>query len=283
MTGTHDQFPRHRPDDPPASSRATSSSSPAGRAWGSPALPLGIASDLALTTERQLPSSHSGCRRSRSALILMCSEEPSLVTFGCAQGGSRTRTGHGSSRRTTRWQKTPINNRRHAPERRCSRSARKPRGSERASPGSGAIVIGHLPLMSSGNNAGPVCARGLPLYLRSPAPLKGDRRRPQGAAVPALSQLSLAQSRAAPTQAAALLSDTEGVRLDQAGRRPRHILRLQQVLALQSSEDRGLAEVILAEASHLLAGQRRKTLPFLKRFAKFADLAPQHDQSRAAA
>ena len=49
----------------------------------------------------------------------------------------------------------------------------------------------------------------------------------------------------------------------------------------ENSEDQGLAEVILAKHRNGPVGTEK--LAFLKRFAKFADLAPQHDQSRAAA
>jgi len=46
------------------------------------------------------------------------------------------------------------------------------------------------------------------------------------------------------------------------------------------SEDQGLAEIILAKHRNGPIGTEK--LAFLKRFAKFADLAPQHD-ARAAA
>jgi replicative DNA helicase len=49
----------------------------------------------------------------------------------------------------------------------------------------------------------------------------------------------------------------------------------------ENSEDQGLAEVILAKHRNGPVGTEK--LAFLKRFAKFSDLAPQHDQSRAAA
>jgi replicative DNA helicase len=49
----------------------------------------------------------------------------------------------------------------------------------------------------------------------------------------------------------------------------------------ENSEDQGLCEVILAKHRNGPVGTEK--LAFLKRFAKFADLAPQHDQSRAAA
>ena len=48
----------------------------------------------------------------------------------------------------------------------------------------------------------------------------------------------------------------------------------------ENSEDQGLAEVILAKHRNGPVGTEK--LAFLKRFAKFADLAPQHD-ARAAA
>ena len=48
----------------------------------------------------------------------------------------------------------------------------------------------------------------------------------------------------------------------------------------EQSEDQGLAEVILAKHRNGPIGTEK--LAFLKRFAKFADLAPQHDQRAAA-
>ena len=48
----------------------------------------------------------------------------------------------------------------------------------------------------------------------------------------------------------------------------------------ENSEDQGLAEVILAKHRNGPVGTEK--LAFLKRFAKFADLAPQHDQRAAA-
>jgi replicative DNA helicase len=48
----------------------------------------------------------------------------------------------------------------------------------------------------------------------------------------------------------------------------------------EQSEEQGLAEIILAKHRNGPIGTEK--LAFLKRFAKFADLAPQHD-ARAAA
>jgi replicative DNA helicase len=49
----------------------------------------------------------------------------------------------------------------------------------------------------------------------------------------------------------------------------------------EHSEDQGLAEVILAKHRNGPIGTEK--LAFLKRFAKFSDLAPQHDARVAAA
>jgi replicative DNA helicase len=49
----------------------------------------------------------------------------------------------------------------------------------------------------------------------------------------------------------------------------------------ENSEDQGLCEVILAKHRNGPVGTEK--LAFLKRFAKFADLAPQHDQRATAA
>jgi replicative DNA helicase len=137
----------------------------------------------------------------------------------------------------------------------------------------GAIVIDYLQLMSSGNNA-ENRVQEVSQISRSLKVIAGDLEVP----LIALSQLSRAvESR---TDKRPLLSDLrESGSIEQDADLVMFLYRDEYYN--ENSEDQGLAEVILAKHRNGPVGTEK--LAFLKRFAKFSDLAPQHDQSRAAA
>src|SRR5579885_3197179 len=136
----------------------------------------------------------------------------------------------------------------------------------------GAIVVDYLQLMSSGQDADNR-VQEVSQISRSLKVVAGDLEIP----VIALSQLSRAvESR---TDKRPLLSDLrESGSIEQDA--DLVIFLYRDEYYNESSEDQGLAEVILAK--HRNGPVRTEKLAFLKRFAKFADLAPQHD-ARAAA
>ena len=125
--------------------------------------------------------------------------------------------------------------------------------------------------MSSGNNA-ENRVQEVSQISRSLKVIAGDLEVP----VIALSQLSRAvESR---TDKRPLLSDLrESGTIEQDADLVMFLYRDEYYN--EQSEDQGLAEVILAKHRNGPVGTEK--LAFLKRFAKFADLAPQHDQSRA--
>jgi replicative DNA helicase len=139
-------------------------------------------------------------------------------------------------------------------------------------PDLGLIVIDYLQLMSSGNNA-ENRVQEVSQISRSLKVIAGDLEVP----VVALSQLSRAvESR---TDKRPLLSDLrESGSIEQDADLVMFLYRDEYYN--EQSEDQGLAEVILAKHRNGPIGTEK--LAFLKRFAKFADLAPQHD-ARAAA
>src|SRR4051794_33347652 len=136
----------------------------------------------------------------------------------------------------------------------------------------GAIVIDYLQLMSSGSNA-ENRVQEVSQISRSLKMIAGDLEVP----VIALSQLSRAvESR---TDKRPLLSDLrESGSIEQDADLVMFLYRDEYYN--DQSEDQGLAEVILAKHRNGPIGTEK--LAFLKRFAKFADLAPQHDQRAAA-
>jgi replicative DNA helicase len=139
-------------------------------------------------------------------------------------------------------------------------------------PDLGLIVIDYLQLMSSGNNA-ENRVQEVSQISRSLKVIAGDLEVP----VVALSQLSRAvESR---TDKRPLLSDLrESGSIEQDADLVMFLYRDEYYN--EQSEDQGLAEVILAKHRNGPIGTEK--LAFLKRFAKFADLAPQHDQRAAA-
>jgi replicative DNA helicase len=136
----------------------------------------------------------------------------------------------------------------------------------------GLIVIDYLQLMSSGGNA-ENRVQEVSQISRSLKVIAGDLEVP----VVALSQLSRAvESR---TDKRPLLSDLrESGSIEQDADLVMFLYRDEYYN--EQSEDQGLAEVILAKHRNGPIGTEK--LAFLKRFAKFADLAPQHDQRAAA-
>jgi replicative DNA helicase len=136
----------------------------------------------------------------------------------------------------------------------------------------GLIVIDYLQLMSSGSNA-ENRVQEVSQISRSLKVIAGDLEVP----VVALSQLSRAvESR---TDKRPLLSDLrESGSIEQDADLVMFLYRDEYYN--EQSEDQGLAEVILAKHRNGPIGTEK--LAFLKRFAKFADLAPQHDQRAAA-
>jgi replicative DNA helicase len=139
-------------------------------------------------------------------------------------------------------------------------------------PNLGLIVIDYLQLMSSGSNA-ENRVQEVSQISRSLKVIAGDLEVP----VVALSQLSRAvESR---TDKRPLLSDLrESGSIEQDADLVMFLYRDEYYN--EQSEDQGLAEVILAKHRNGPIGTEK--LAFLKRFAKFADLAPQHDQRVAA-
>jgi replicative DNA helicase len=139
-------------------------------------------------------------------------------------------------------------------------------------PSLGAIIIDYLQLMSSGSNV-ESRVQEVSQISRSLKVIAGDLEVP----VIALSQLSRAvESR---TDKRPLLSDLrESGSIEQDADLVMFLYRDEYYN--ENSEDQGLAEVILAKHRNGPIGTEK--LAFLKRFAKFADLAPQHD-ARAAA
>jgi replicative DNA helicase len=136
----------------------------------------------------------------------------------------------------------------------------------------GLVVIDYLQLMSSGANA-ENRVQEVSQISRSLKVIAGDLEVP----VVALSQLSRAvESR---TDKRPLLSDLrESGSIEQDADLVMFLYRDEYYN--EQSEDQGLAEVILAKHRNGPIGTEK--LAFLKRFAKFADLAPQHDQRAAA-
>ncbi|MEI8104233.1 MAG: replicative DNA helicase [Actinomycetes bacterium] len=139
-------------------------------------------------------------------------------------------------------------------------------------PNLGLIMIDYLQLMTSGLNA-ENRVQEVSQISRALKVLAGDL----GVPVVALSQLSRAvESR---TDKRPLLSDLrESGSIEQDADLVMFLYRDEYYN--ENSEDQGLAEVILAKHRNGPTGTEK--LAFLKRFAKFSDLAPQHD-SRAAA
>jgi replicative DNA helicase len=136
----------------------------------------------------------------------------------------------------------------------------------------GLVIVDYLQLMSSGNEA-ENRVQEVSQISRSLKVIAGDLEVP----VIALSQLSRAvESR---TDKRPLLSDLrESGAIEQDSDLVLFVYRDEYYN--ESSEDQGLAEVILAKHRNGPIGTEK--LAFLKRFAKFADLASQHD-ARAAA
>jgi len=136
----------------------------------------------------------------------------------------------------------------------------------------GLIVIDYLQLMSSGNNA-ENRVQEVSQISRSLKVIAGDLDVP----VVALSQLSRAvESR---TDKRPLLSDLrESGSIEQDADLVMFLYRDEYYN--DDSEDKGLAEVILAKHRNGPIGTEK--LAFFNRFAKFADLAAHHDQRAAA-
>src|SRR3954447_3800854 len=136
----------------------------------------------------------------------------------------------------------------------------------------GLVVIDYLQLMSSGNNA-ENRVQEVSQISRSLKMIAGDLEVP----MIALSQLSRAvESR---TDKRPLLSDLrESGSIEQDADLVMFLYRDEYYN--ENSEDQGLAEVILAKHRNGPIGSEK--LAFLKRFAKFADLAPHHDARVAA-
>jgi replicative DNA helicase len=136
----------------------------------------------------------------------------------------------------------------------------------------GLVIVDYLQLMSSGGNA-ENRVQEVSQISRSLKVIAGDLEIP----VVALSQLSRAVE--ARTDKRPLLSDLrESGSIEQDADLVMFLYR--DDYYNEDSEDQGLAEVILAKHRNGPVGTEK--LAFLKRFAKFADLAPQHD-ARAAA
>jgi replicative DNA helicase len=137
----------------------------------------------------------------------------------------------------------------------------------------GLILIDYLQLMTSGSNA-ENRVQEVSQISRSLKVLAGDLEVP----VVALSQLSRAvESR---TDKRPLLSDLrESGSIEQDADLVMFLYRDEYYN--ESSEDQGLAEVILAKHRNGPIGTEK--LAFLKRYAKFSDLAPNHDSRVAAA
>jgi replicative DNA helicase len=139
-------------------------------------------------------------------------------------------------------------------------------------PNLGAVVIDYLQLMSSGADVDNR-VQEVSQISRSLKVLAGDLDVP----VIALSQLSRAvESR---TDKRPLLSDLRESGSIEADADLVMFLYRDEYYN-ENSEDQGLAEVILAKHRNGPIGTEK--LAFLKRFAKFADLAPQHDARVAA-
>jgi replicative DNA helicase len=136
----------------------------------------------------------------------------------------------------------------------------------------GLVVIDYLQLMSSGGNA-ENRVQEVSQISRALKVIAGDLEVP----VVALSQLSRAvESR---TDKRPLLSDLrESGSIEQDA--DLVIFLYRDEYYNEHSEDQGLAEVILAKHRNGPVGSEK--LAFLKRFAKFADLAPHHDVRAAA-
>src|SRR3954447_16698311 len=136
----------------------------------------------------------------------------------------------------------------------------------------GLIVIDYLQLMSSGNNA-ENRVQEVSQISRSLKMIAGDLEVP----MIALSQLSRAvESR---TDKRPLLSDLrESGSIEQDADLVMFLYRDEYYN--DQSEDQGLAEVILAKHRNGPVGTEK--LAFLKRYAKFSDLAPRHDAKAAA-
>jgi replicative DNA helicase len=137
----------------------------------------------------------------------------------------------------------------------------------------GLVMIDYLQLMTSGSNA-ENRVQEVSQISRSLKVLAGDLEVP----VLALSQLSRAvESR---TDKRPLLSDLrESGSIEQDSDLVMFLYRDEYYN--DQSDDQGLAEVILAKHRNGPIGTEK--LAFLKRFAKFSDLAPQHDSRVAAA
>jgi replicative DNA helicase len=137
----------------------------------------------------------------------------------------------------------------------------------------GLIVIDYLQLMSSGSNV-ENRVQEVSQISRALKVIAGDLEVP----VVALSQLSRAvESR---TDKRPLLSDLrESGSIEQDADLVMFLYRDEYYN--EGSEDQGLAEVILAKHRNGPVGTEK--LAFLKRYAKFSDLAPRHDAKAAAA
>jgi replicative DNA helicase len=140
-------------------------------------------------------------------------------------------------------------------------------------PSLGLVMIDYLQLMTSGSNF-ENRVQEVSQISRSLKVLAGDLEVP----VLALSQLSRAvESR---TDKRPVLSDLrESGSIEQDSDLVMFLYRDEYYN--ENSEDQGLAEVILAKHRNGPIGTER--LAFLKRFAKFSDLAPNHDSRVAAA
>src|SRR5215472_6848410 len=140
-------------------------------------------------------------------------------------------------------------------------------------PNLGLILIDYLQLMTSGSNF-ENRVQEVSQISRSLKVLAGDLEVP----VLALSQLSRAvESR---TDKRPVLSDLrESGSIEQDSDLVMFLYRDEYYN--EQSEDQGLAEVILAKHRNGPIGTEK--LAFLKRYAKFSDLAPQHDSRVAAA
>jgi replicative DNA helicase len=139
-------------------------------------------------------------------------------------------------------------------------------------PGLGMIMIDYLQLMTSGTNA-ENRVQEVSQISRSLKVLAGDLEVP----VLALSQLSRAVE--GRTDKRPMLSDLrESGSIEQDADLVMFLYRDEYYN--DQSEDQGLAEVILAKHRNGPIGTEK--LAFLKRYAKFSDLAPNHD-ARAAA
>ena len=137
----------------------------------------------------------------------------------------------------------------------------------------GLIMIDYLQLMTSGSNA-ENRVQEVSQISRSLKVLAGDLEVP----VLALSQLSRAvESR---TDKRPMLSDLrESGSIEQDADLVMFLYRDEYYN--ENSEDQGLAEMILAKHRNGPIGTEK--LAFLKRYAKFSDLAPNHDARVAAA